>query len=499
MDDEMSAAKNFMMEEKDMNADAIMEQMKETKDNLHFEDEFDDVYDEEEYIEEDEENSEDYMTDDENEPETNNNGAMNIEKNSKDKRYKLKQKKSKKEKLTAYTGTGQDLDKDEYLDFENKAYEMLHRATTEWPCMTIDWLVPEPQMMLTNSYKPRKLDLQQSWQYPLELYAVAGSMASQPSKNQLYVLKFSRLMETKNDDDSISDDDEDDENKDGDEPVIFHQAIPLKAGVNRVRAMHNQPIVALWDESRKVQIYDIKKNQNYLQGLTDQTSKHEIKVKGSDQRLLNSFTFPQEGFGLEWSPHTLGRLQAGSCDGNINVIQTGDEYCAAFQKEDVPYTYHDESVEDLQFSPTEAEVFASCSVDGTVQIVDMRVGDKKNSQLKIMAHECDVNVISWNGKSANLLASGGDEGAFKVWDLRFVKEPPITNVQWHTQPITSIQWNVADEWSLAVASADHRISFWDLSVEPDDDMKEENADIPDQLMFQHQGQEDIKEIRYFIQ
>jgi ribosome assembly protein RRB1 len=78
-------------------------------------------------------------------------------------------------------------------------------------------------------------------------------------------------------------------------------------------------------------------------------------------------------------------------------------------------------VEDINFSPTESEVFASCGVDGTIQIVDMRVGDKRKSQLKIDAHDCDINVISWNKKTANLIASGGDDGAFKVWDIRFSK------------------------------------------------------------------------------
>jgi ribosome assembly protein RRB1 len=49
-----------------------------------------------------------------------------------------------------------------------------------------------------------------------------------------------------------------------------------------------------------------------------------------------------------------------------------------------------------------------------------------------------------------------------------------------------------------VASCDNRVSIWDLSVEPDDDQKEENVNVPDQLMFVHQGQQDIKEIRYFL-
>lgn len=31
-----------------------------------------------------------------------------------------------------FLGTSKSLKKDEFLDFDNKAYEMLHRAHTEW-------------------------------------------------------------------------------------------------------------------------------------------------------------------------------------------------------------------------------------------------------------------------------------------------------------------------------------------------------------------------------
>jgi hypothetical protein len=29
-----------------------------------------------------------------------------------------------------------------------------------------------------------------------------------------------------------------------------------------------------------------------------------------------------------------------------------------------------------------------------------------------------VNVIHWNVKNPRLMASGGDNGSFKIWDLR---------------------------------------------------------------------------------
>jgi len=40
--------------------------------------------------------------------------------------------------------------------------------------------------------------------------------------------------------------------------------------------------------------------------------------------------------------------------------------------------------------------------------------------MSFVAHDCDVNVISWNSASSAryLLASGDDKGEFRIWDLR---------------------------------------------------------------------------------
>lgn len=62
------------------------------------------------------------------------------------------------------------------------------------------------------------------------------------------------------------------------------------------------------------------------------------------------------------------------------------------------------------------------SSDGTLQIVDMRVGDYKKSQLLIKAHEKDVNVCDWSRAAPNLIVSGSDDCSVKVWDLRKLKE-----------------------------------------------------------------------------
>ena len=37
--------------------------------------------------------------------------------------------------------------------------------------------------------------------------------------------------------------------------------------------------------------------------------------------------------------------------------------------------------------------------------------------------QADVNVIAWNVLTPHTLASGGDEGRLRVWDLRAFEQP----------------------------------------------------------------------------
>jgi len=70
-----------------------------------------------------------------------------MEKNPTPKEKKeLKEKKEKKPKekvkIVPWVGTNKDLKKDEELVFDNRAYEMFHRATMEWPCLSCDFVLP---------------------------------------------------------------------------------------------------------------------------------------------------------------------------------------------------------------------------------------------------------------------------------------------------------------------------------------------------------------------
>jgi len=75
-------------------------------------------------------------------------------------------------------------------------------------------------------------------------------------------------------------------------------------------------------------------------------------------------------------------------------------------------------------------------------------------------------------------------------------------------PITSIEWHPTDSTVFGASGDDNQITLWDLAVERDEEdqsSKENDEDeaqvsqLPPQLLFIHQGQNEIKEIHWHHQ
>jgi ribosome assembly protein RRB1 len=79
---------------------------------------------------------------------------------------------------------------------------------------------------------------------------------------------------------------------------------------------------------------------------------------------------------------------------------------------------------------------------------------------------------------------------------------PVAAFDWHKAPITSIEWHPTESSTFAASGADDQLTLWDLAVEQDDEetgAMEGQSDVPDQLLFVHQGQKDIKEMHWHPQ
>jgi len=163
----------------------------------------------------------------------------------------------------------------EEMVFENSAYEMIHRANCEWPSLSIDFMLPErldttkvdewfpnhvnkldPAKTVKQKYNyghtEVEVDRHAEDEYPYNCLTVAGSQALKRTENKLYVMKWSYLNKT------LDEDDDGQIREDADESVIYYEGVPHKGGVNRVRTMNNSSICATWSDEGEVQIYNLQ-------------------------------------------------------------------------------------------------------------------------------------------------------------------------------------------------------------------------------------------------
>jgi ribosome assembly protein RRB1 len=274
----------------------------------------------------------------------------------------------------------------------------------------------------------------------------------------------------------------------------------------------------------------------------------------TDEAPKHAHVHKAEGFAMDWSRVMAGRLVVGDVAKQIHVWEpsTSGDWAVGGA-----YAGHRDSVEDVQWSPTEATVFASCSADKTIRIWDTRQSQK--SMISVVAHGSDVNVISWNRSATYMLVSGADDGSLRVWDLRSLSADSfVANFAYHRcgKPaiawqhfslsslcvhdtlgielpprvtaarltfvsgrdtgsgcgcrgsISSVEWCPWESSMLASTAGDGQVVVWDLALERDPEEEARLApssnaiapeDLPPQLLFVHLGQTDVKEVHWHPQ
>ncbi|XP_012231590.2 glutamate-rich WD repeat-containing protein 1 isoform X1 [Linepithema humile] len=392
---------------------------------------------------------------------------------------------------------GQALKEGEELVVDKSAYRLLHHAQSGAPCLSFD-VIPDDLGTSRESY-------------PLSMYLVAGTQAAKAHVNNLLIMKMSNLHSNKQcSEDSASEssdsEDEDDENK----PIMNVAPIKHQGCVNRVRCTKfgGTTLAASWSELGRVNIWNLQEQLNAIEN-TDLLTAYRNKCDKGDEVIKPLYTFKghsSEGFGLDWCRTDLGTLASGDCKGNIHIWRV-DSSSASWHVDQRSYNSHaPHSVEDLQWSPNEKNVLASCSVDKSIKIWDTRASPQNACMLTAFdAHTADINVISWNPKESQFLVSGGDDGLLCIWDLRQFGPngaSPIATFKQHTAPVTTVEWHPTEATVFASGGADDQIAQWDLSVEVDhteESQDSELAKLPPQLLFIHQGQSDIKELHWHPQ
>ena len=431
------------------------------------------------------------------------------------------------------------------MEYDATAYDCLHAFSHEWPSLSFDILRDD---MGDERSK-----------FPHAFFMVSGTQADQASKNALSISRVGRLKKTgggtktssrnnnnreekkkknmnsnidnnsddSDEDDSDEDDDSDSETDDFDasnpsksgKPTLHVSSISHPGGINRVRLMpQNAAICATWSDTGHVLAWNIstafRSLQNSVEDQKNQNVVNEKKMKIAPKKVHSKHK--EEGYALDWSSVSAGRLASGDNTGSIHVWEPTDANVTDWNIDCGYADGHDgKSVEDIQWSPSEATVFASCGGDGGISVWDTRQKPKPAIRVKA-AENCDINVMSWNRLANCMIATGLDDGGLKIWDLRHfdpkgkTNPKPVAQFTFHRGHVSSVDWSPFDSAMLLSAASDNTVCVWDLAVERDAEEEaqamaenESNAEIPDdlppQLMFVHQGITDPKECKFHSQ
>ncbi|WKX99088.1 hypothetical protein Q1695_014176 [Nippostrongylus brasiliensis] len=389
---------------------------------------------------------------------------------------------TKKQKQVYIPGVSRPLKEGEQLDFDPEAYKLFYSFETKWSCLSFDILGEDNP----------------STDFPLRCYVVAGTQADKPKNNELVIMGLKDLHaleeDEDEDEDELSDDESDDGNKDKKEATMHSVSLPHYGGVNRVKAQRlgDGTVCAVWNDIGKVQLWNITNALNECSKMTKKV-KEEKQIQ---EKPLFSFITKKEGFALDWSKLKQGDFASGDQARNIHLYRMHEG--GTWVVDQKALNGHAGSVEDVQWSPTEQGLLASCSCDGTIKLWDTRSSPADACVCTVnKAHSSDVNVLSWNSKDP-LIVTGGDDSELKIWSLKTIQfGQPVARFKYHSGPITSVEWLPQESTTFMASGEDDQVTIWDIAVEADS--QESVEGIPPQLMFLHLGQKEVKEVHWHPQ
>ncbi|KAK9140976.1 hypothetical protein Scep_010657 [Stephania cephalantha] len=241
--------------------------------------------------------------------------------------------------------------------------------------------------------------------------------------------------------------------------------------VNRARSMpQNADLVAAKTNGSDVYVLNCSSGQEG--GCFDP----DLRLKGHTQ----------EGYGLSWSPLKQGYLLSGSNDSRICLWDASAAPQDKVLEAANVFEAHEDIVEDVSWHLKNENLFGSVGDDRRLMLWDLRSSTLDKPQFSILAHEKEVNYLSFNPFNEWILATASSDTTLNLFDLRKLSSA-LHSFSSHSEEVFQVEWSPHHETILASSAADRRLMIWDLRRIGEEQTEGEAEDGPPELLFSHGG------------
>ncbi|XP_052816211.1 GATOR complex protein WDR59-like isoform X3 [Mya arenaria] len=158
---------------------------------------------------------------------------------------------------------------------------------------------------------------------------------------------------------------------------------------------------------------------------------------------------------VQWNPHAShAHLFSTACMQKLELWAWDD----SFAKQVCSMKAHSRNISNIDWSPFDVNVIASCSVDTFTMLWDVRDPKRPTASCQSV---CGASQVKWNKVTNNLFATA-HEGDVRIWDPRKLNQP-VVYLTAHLSKIHCIDWNHLNEQRFSTASHDCSAKFWEYT------------------------------------
>lgn len=135
---------------------------------------------------------------------------------------------------------------------------------------------------------------------------------------------------------------------------------------------------------------------------------------------------------------------------------------------------HSRAITDINFSPLQPDLLATCAVDAFVHCWDLRVSARP--VVSFSDWFAGATQVKWNRQNPHIVASSHDK-YLHIWDDR-KGALPLKTIEAHQTKIYGIDWSRTDETKIVTCSLDRTIKLWDYEFSETEPERVINTPFP---------------------